>query len=283
MSAYLFPGQGSQQLKMGEGLFTKFPDLVSLADDLLGYSVASLCTDDPYGQLNNTYFTQPALFVVNALSYLDFQNKAQKKQVDCMLGHSLGEYNALWAAGVFDFETGLRLVQKRAALMAAASGGKMAAVIGLTAEQVDHVLATYPLSALSIANYNSYLQQVLSGPEDLINKAADYFKEAGAKMYRPLAVSGAFHSPLMHNAAKEFYHFLQAFSFYEPDVTVIANANALPYTHEAIQQNLVLHIDHPVQWLQSVRYLLAQGETDFQEIGPGVVLKNLVTRILKDQ
>ncbi|RUR11134.1 ACP S-malonyltransferase [Legionella sp. km772] len=279
MTAYLFPGQGSQKLGMGAELFPLFPELVEKAEQILGYSLVDLCLHDSHKQLNNTAFTQPALYVVNALSYLKKINEAEGKKPDYFLGHSLGEYNALWAAGVFDFETGLILVQKRGQLMSQAVNGCMAAVIGLSSNQVASILANNNLSELAIANYNSYLQQVISGPSAAISKAKEYFINAGAKLYLLLAVTGAFHSSLMEAARLEFTEFLAPYHFSAPELPVIANLNAQPYQAAEIHQTLALQIDHPVQWLQSIRYLVRLSEDDFQEVGPGKVLTNLIVRI----
>lgn len=283
MTAYLFPGQGSQKLGMGETLFPLFPELTEKANQILGYSITDLCVHDSQGQLNNTAFTQPALYVVNALSYLKKLNETDGKKPDYFLGHSLGEYNALWAAGVFDFETGLKLVQKRGCLMSQAVNGSMAAVIGLSSSQVASIITKNNLHDLAIANYNSYLQQVISGPSESIEHAKAHFINSGAKLYLPLAVNGAFHSALMEAARIEFTEFLASFHFSALDVPVIANLNALPYLNEEIHQTLALQIDHPVQWLQSIRYLIRLSESEFDEVGPGRVLTNLITRITDGQ
>jgi trans-AT polyketide synthase/acyltransferase/oxidoreductase domain-containing protein len=283
MSAYLFPGQGSQKQGMGNGLFSEFPELVAQADRILGFSIATLCLHDPEGQLNDTAFTQPALYVVNALSYLNQLENNGGIKPDYFLGHSLGEYNALWASGVFDFATGLRLVQKRGFLMSQALGGGMAAVVGLNNNQLSSVLEKNNLTTLSIANYNSYLQQVISGPIESIKQAKDIFIKAGAKLYMPLAVHGAFHSSVMQPARTEFAYFLATIACLPPEIPVIANINALPYEYDDLYNTLCFQIDHPVQWLQSIRYLLLLGESEFTEIGPGKVLTNLVNRIIKNQ
>jgi malonyl CoA-acyl carrier protein transacylase len=282
MTAYLFPGQGSQKVGMGEQLFTEFPHLVDTANQILGFSISDLCMNDPHGQLSSTEFTQPALFIVNALTYLK-KIKEGHLQPRYFLGHSLGEYNALWAAGVFDFETGVRLVQKRGALMGRASSGAMAAVIGLKSVEVQAVLEQHQLNHLTIANYNSYLQQVLSGPSDQIKEAKSLFLNAGAKLYLPIAAKGAFHSSLMQEASVQFKQFLLEFHLDKPKIPVIANLNALPYQQEAMYDTLSLQIDNSVQWLGSIRYLLAQGVTEFEEVGPGKVLANLVARITNGQ
>jgi malonyl CoA-acyl carrier protein transacylase len=166
--------------------------------------------------------------------------------------------------------------------MSRAADGGMAAVIGLSSNQVTSIIEKNELEALSIANFNSYLQQVISGPQEAINEAKQYFIGAGAKLYVPLAVTGAFHSSLMEPARLEFTNYLAQFTFETPKIPVIANLNAFPYQGD-IHSTLALQIDHPVQWLQSIRYLLRLSESDFEEVGPGKVLTNLVMRILDGQ
>jgi len=162
MIAYLFPGQGSQHVGMGNDLFSLFPRELAAAQALLGYSVEELCLrDSPAGALQNTAFTQPALYVVSALTYLR-KLRQTGRQPDFAAGHSLGEYTALFAAGVFDFQTGLKLVQRRGALMARVSGGAMAAVIGLPSDRIAAVLAAERLESVDIANMNSPDQTVVS-------------------------------------------------------------------------------------------------------------------------
>lgn len=278
MAVYMFPGQGSQKQGMGEDLFADFPELVHCADQLLGYSIVDICLKNEHDGLSNTAFTQPALYVVNALSYLKKMHAGAVKP-DYFLGHSLGEYNALWAAGVFDFPTGLRLVQERGRLMSQARNGAMAAVIGLSSDDVSSILEEHGLSELSIANYNANLQQVISGPNEAIERAKPFFINAKAKLYVPLPVNGAFHSPLMQQARVQFVAFLKEFKWAAPEVPVIANINAKPYEVDDILSSLAMQIDHPVQWLQSIRYLLSHDQEQFEEIGPGTVLTNMVIKI----
>lgn len=278
MTTYVFPGQGSQVRGMGKELFAQFPELTNQANDILGYDIATLCIDDPDGKLQQTDYTQPALFIVNALTYLAKQKTSADKP-HFTAGHSLGEYNALFAADVFDFATGVKLVQKRGALMSQAAGGAMAAIIGLTADQIKEVLQQHALSTIAIANYNSNSQSVISGLKTDIDRALPLFEQAGAKLVIPLKVSGAFHSPYMSDAEKEFEIFLKQFSFSAPKIPVIANVNAQPYSAETIQSNLTKQITHSVQWTASINYLLQKGETQFEEIGPGKVLMGLIQRI----
>ena len=279
MRAYLFPGQGAQKVGMGEGLFEKYSDLVQKADAILGYSIKDLCLFDKENKLNLTQYTQPALFVVNALSYLDKREAGEKP--DYVAGHSLGEYNALFAAGAFDFETGVRLVKKRGELIGQAEGGGMAAVVGLKPADIDGILTKNNLGSIDVANLNTPLQTVISGPKEEIENAAELFKSAGAKMYAPLKVSGAFHSRYMNDAAAEFKKFLDTVTFNELQVPVIANVTARPYepVEAAIKENLAMQINNSVRWIDSIFYLKNQEVNDFQEVGEGKVLKQMNSRI----
>jgi malonyl CoA-acyl carrier protein transacylase len=281
MTTYVFPGQGSQKSGMGAALFPEFPDLIKSANQILGYSVIALCSEDNGDQLNKTSYTQPALYVVNALSYLK-KIKETGTKPDFVAGHSLGEYSALFAAGVFDFETGLKLVQKRGDLMSQARGGSMAAIIGLHSQEVQSLLQSHNLVTIGIANYNTYTQTVISGPKDDISMSKSLFEEAGA-MFLPLKVSGAFHSPLMGEAQQQYANFLRGFSFAPPTIPVIANVTGEPYKAEEIHAYLTHQITYPVRWTQSIEYLEQQGETVFEEIGSGTVLTGLIRRIQNKQ
>lgn len=278
MTTYLFPGQGSQIVGMGDNLFPQFPELVKLTNQTLGYSIVELCKDDKNNQLNNTDFTQPALYVVNVLTYLKKMREGSKKP-EFLAGHSLGEYCALFAAGVFDFETGLKLVQKRGELMSQVSGGAMAAIIGLTSAEIMAVIENHHLENIVIANYNSFKQNVISGSSDTIKKIESLFLQAGAKYYVPLKVSGAFHSPYLDAAQLQFADYLKQFKFLPPQVPVIANLTATPYVTDTIALTLSEQINHPVRWVQSMEYLLAAGQQKIEEVGPGNVLANLFARI----
>lgn len=284
MITYIFPGQGSQAKGMGAELFNQFPELVEQADAILGYSIVELCLRDPHAHLDRTDATQPALFVVNALAYLNKIQQAGQKP-DYLAGHSLGEYNALLAAEVFDFATGLTLVKQRGLLMEQATQGAMAAVIGLTPEHIENICRDHGLSHISIANYNSKNQLVISGCTEEIALALPLFQQAGALMVKALPVSGAFHSPFMHEAQQSFAEFLQAFHFAPPKIPVIANVTALPYPSdsESIKEMLIIQISHPIRWAESMHYLLAQGQREFEEVGPGKVLAGLIRRIKNGQ
>lgn len=280
MITYMFPGQGSQHKGMGSELFDEFHEWTQRADEILGYSIKELCTNDTQQQLGRTQYTQPALYVVNALTYLK-KIKETGATPDYVAGHSLGEYNALFAAGAFDFETGLKLVKKRGELMSKAAGGGMAAVIGLTEDQVKDVLDKH-FPGISIANYNSPKQIVIAGTKADIEAAQSVFIAADAHLYIPLNVSGAFHSSLMTEAEHEFTAYLELFTFSELSIPVISNVHARPYRQEDIKQNLIQQITRRVNWTDSMRYLMGRGEMSFEEVGPGNVLTKLALNIRKD-
>jgi trans-AT polyketide synthase/acyltransferase/oxidoreductase domain-containing protein len=267
MKAYLFPGQGSQRAGMGEALFAAFPDLIAKADAILGYSVQDLCLRDPKRQLAQTQFTQPALYVVNALTYRQRQKETGERP-DFVAGHSLGEYNALECAGAIGFEDGLRLVQKRGALMSTAPKGTMAAIIGLPSEKVGEILVANGLGAIDVANYNAPTQTIISGLVDDIQSAQACFEQNQA-MYIPLNVTGAFHSRYMKPVHEAFSAFLRDFTFAEPRIPVVANVNGLPYESGAAFQNLSDQLTRSVRWLDSMNYLLQHGRHRIPRSGAG--------------
>jgi len=277
-TVFMFPGQGSQALGMGAELFDRYPDLVAEADAILGYSIKELCLTNPEDKLKQTDYTQPALYVVNALSFLA-KVEDEKIRPDFVIGHSLGEYDALYAANAFDFATGLKLVQKRGALMSAATGGGMAAILGMDGDAVNTALAELGAESIDVANYNSPHQIVISGLKADIEAFAPQLEEKGAQRVVILSVSGAFHSRYMKPAANEFESFLSEFSFGSLKIPCIANCSAEPYTDESIAQNLVRQMYSSVQWMDTVKGLRAQGADSFVEVGPGNVLSGLARRI----
>jgi malonyl CoA-acyl carrier protein transacylase len=288
MIAFLFPGQGSQRRGMGQGLFDEVREYTAVekeVDAIVGYSLRTQCLQDTGNRLKETQVTQPCLYVVNALHY--YKAVSQGAHPAYLAGHSLGEYNALLAAGVFDFVTGLRLVKKRGELMSLAKNGAMAAVIGLGAGIISKVIKEHGLASLDIANFNSPSQTVLSGPVDDIQRAGPLFEKGGARMYMPLQVSAAFHSRYMAGAAKAFSDFLAPMSFAAPKTPVIANVTAQPYpaqnASDSIKSLLVNQIAQSVQWVQSIRFLIRQGVTQFSEMGPGNVLTKSVQQIQQEK
>lgn len=282
MVAYLFPGQGSQKLGMGAELFDDFKELTDLADEILGYSLRSLCLEDPDSQLNQTQYTQPALYVVNALSYRRLLDEGGARP-DYVAGHSLGEYNALLAAEAFDFATGLKLVKKRGELMGQADGGGMAAVVGLTEQEVRDVLKEGGFDGIDVANFNTPSQLVISGLRADIEQAKDAFTEAKARMYSVLKVSGAFHSRYMEPSQREFAAYARGLEIRSPRIPVIANVTARPYDPAQVVETLVSQISSAVRWSDSVRYLMDERqENDLLQVGPGRVLNSMVRGIRKE-
>lgn len=277
MKAYVFPGQGSQYRGMGADLFGQYGDMVKQADGILGYSIEELCLEDPKRQLDFTWYTQPALYVVNAMSY-KHQIEKDSRLPDYLAGHSLGEYNALQASGAVSFEDGLRLVQKRGQLMSQAPKGAMAAVLGPTDAEIKELLISSGLSTIDIANCNSLDQTVISGLEDDLAKAETVFGQRDIK-FIPLNTSGAFHSRYMDTAANEFNKFIRQFNFSVPKIDVISNVDARPYTQAQIVENLTSQITRSVKWLESIRYMMDAGVTEFREIGVGNVLTTLIEKI----
>jgi malonyl CoA-acyl carrier protein transacylase len=282
MKAYLFPGQGSQVKGMGADIFSRYPYFVDIANNVLGYSIEELCLYDTDSLLSQTQFTQSALYIVNALKY---QNAIESCSVQpqYLAGHSLGEFNALLAAGVFDFETGLRLVKKRGELMSEACEGRMAAVVGLTEAEVQAVLDDEGFTAIDIANLNSPKQVVISGPNaDIIACQAVFEAIVKLRMYKPLNVGGAFHSRLMEDAKKVFAEFLLRHILQEPKIPVISNLTARPYLNEELASTLSNQITNTVRWSESIQFLMRKGVDVFEKIGPGSVLTDLLRSIKRE-
>ena len=283
MKIYMFPGQGAQSRGMGEHLFDRFPERTRQAEALLGYSIRELCLQDPREELGQTRFTQPALYVVNALAYFARHEDDGGRDPDVVLGHSLGEFDALMAAGCFDFETGLQLVRKRGELMSRAQGGGMAAILNASREEIEEILRENDLRNVYLANYNSPSQIVLSGLREEIDRAEPLFRKGRIRFY-PLATSGAFHSVFMREAMEQFREHLAGVTFSAPRMPVVANVTARPYRRDAILETLADQIASTVRWSESVQYLLAQAKRDgrdpaFVELGPGEVLTRLVQTI----
>ncbi len=274
----VFPGQGSQSSGMGIELFDQFSELVKQADEVLGYSIKELCLDDPDKRLNQTDYTQPALYIVNALTYLS-KTEGTGFRPDFVAGHSLGEYNALFAAEVFDFLTGLKIVLKRGQIMVKATGGGMAAIIGMPPDKIKQVLKDASFETIDIANLNSPKQTVISGRKEDIDAVKSVFEDAGVRLFIPLKVSGAFHSRYMQDARNEFADFLKNFEFQPLQIPVIANYTAAPYQDGEIANNMTQQISSPVRWVESIQYLKQQPEPEFEEIGPGNVLTKLIKQI----
>lgn len=276
--AFLFPGQGSQAVGMGRDLVSRFPAAAALfaqADELLGLPLSQRCFEGPEEELRQTSLTQPALFVHSAAVCLVLQERGIEPA--WVAGHSLGEYSALVAAGVFDFATGLELVRRRGLLMQAQRQGSMAAVLGLEDQQVVEICAQ--ASGAVAANFNSPGQVVISGEVEAVARAGKLAAEAGAKRVVELPVSGAFHSPLMEPAARELAGLLQAVEFRAPRVPVLTNVAAAPVRDpRQLQEQLIQQMTSPVRWTAIMQCLAGLGVTRALEVGPGSVLRGLARR-----
>ncbi len=274
MKAWVFSGQGSQHKGMGEGLFEQFPTLCDKANQILGYSIQELCLHDPDNNLGLTQYAQPALFIISALNYLvEIQNVPPPQ---FLAGHSLGEFNALFAAGCFDFETGLRLVKKRGELMGQVNGGSMIAVLGIESEKLIDYLTQNNLVHVDVANYNTASQIALSGPTDELKKITKALDRKNGIRCIPLNVSAAFHSRYMRSVSDEYSDFIRQFTFSAPQRTVISNVTALPYTTaDQIYELLSKQIYSPVRWYESMQFLLKQGVNELEEIKPGRILTKM--------
>jgi len=274
---------------MGRNLYAAYPAARAVfdqADRILEMPLSRLCFDGPADRLNDTVNTQPALLTVSiaALRALEAENKITAP--DCVIGHSMGEFSALVAAGALSFEDGLRLVRERGRLMKQAGDsnpGGMAAVLGMTREALEEICATAREAVgeyVGIANDNCPGQVVISGAAQALQRAMDLAAEAGAKRVVRLAVSIAAHSPLMAEAADKFRQILAATRFASPQVPLIANATARPVMHpDDIRDVLGRQFTSSVWWTDSIRWLVEQGMRRCVEIGPGNVLVGLVKRI----
>ena len=279
-TAYIFPGQGSQFPGMGKERYDHSPEakaLMEKADAVLGFPLTEIMFEGSSEDLRQTNVTQPAIFVVSVAASLGL------KAPDMVAGHSLGEFSALTVAGAMGFEDALRLVSARAEAMQRCCErvpGMMAAVIALPDEEIERICAGIP--GVVPANYNSPGQVVISGNVEAVKEACVRMKAAGAKRALPLAVGGAFHSPLMESARVELAVAIEQAPVSAPVCPIYQNVDALPHTNPVeIKENLLKQLTSPVCWTQSVMNMIADGMTDFVECGPGTVLAGLVGRIQK--
>ena len=279
--AYIFPGQGSQFPGMGKALYERSAEareMMDKADEILGFPITDIMFGEDAEALKATRVTQPAIFIHSVV----LARCSGLETPSMVAGHSLGEFSALAAAGAMDFEDALRLVAVRASAMQKCCEqvpGTMAAVINLPAETIEEICASCA-GIVVPANYNSDGQIVISGEAEAIAEACVKMKEAGAKRALPLAVSGAFHSPLMEPARLELAEAIDKTPFRAPVCPVYQNATALPSSDPAvIKDNLLRQLTAPVRWTQTIRNMVADGADSFLEIGPGTVLQGLVKRI----
>ena len=282
MKAYVFPGQGAQFSGMGKELYESSPEakaLMDKANDILGFRITDIMFAGSDEELKATKVTQPAIFIHSVALALCTPGLDRPDMVG---GHSLGEFSALVAAGAVSFEDGLKLVAVRANEMQKCCEkvpGTMAAIIGLPTEKVEEICGSIE-GVVIPANYNCDGQIVISGETEAVLAACEACKQAGAKRALPLAVSGAFHSPLMEPARAELAKAIEATEVRAPRCPIYQNVTALPETDPVrIKENLLKQLTSPVRWTQSVKNMLADGATEFTELGPGTVLQGLVKRI----
>ena len=287
--AFLFPGQGAQTVGMGKRLTDSVPAarrLYDRAGAILGYDLAKLCFEGPADQLDSTVCSQPALFVTSlaALEALRAESPDVVLSCEAAAGLSLGEYTAMVFAGVMEFEAGLMLVQQRGAAMQEASDrtpSGMVSILGLERVEVEALCdRARQGDVLEIANLLCPGNIVISGTNAACERAAEMAPAMGAMKAVPLAVAGAFHTPIMRPADQSLAEVLAGVPMSRPRIPVVSNVDAQPHDDpEEIRRLLIEQVIHPVLWEDSMRYLLSQGFTQFYEVGPGRVLRGLLRRI----
>ena len=284
MKAYIFPGQGAQFSGMGLDIFEKYPDAQGLflkANDILGFNITDVMFEGSAEDLKETKVTQPAIFIHS----IALKSVIKDFTPAMVAGHSLGEFSALVASGALSFEDGLKLVSQRAQAMQKACEAQpstMAAVLGLEDKIVEQVCEETP-GVVVAANYNCPGQLVISGEIEAINKACETMKEKGARRALVLPVGGAFHSPMMEPAREELAAAIEATTFTKPICPIYQNVTASAITDaKEIQANLIAQLTAPVKWTQTIQQMIADGGTEFIEVGPGKVLQGLMRKINRE-
>ena len=281
--AFVFPGQGSQSVGMGKSLYDSSAaakKIFDSADEVLGRSISKICFEGPEEDLKQTINTQPAILVTSIAALEALREKANITP-DCVAGHSLGEYGAYYASGVSDFATTMKLIDKRAREMnnaAVSTKGAMTAVIGMDKDTILDTISKID-GVVSVANYNSPAQIVITGEAEAVEKANTALKEAGAKRVIPLPVSGGFHSKLMEEASVNFSEILDDCDIKDAQIPVYTNVDAEPTTSAIrFKAKMTAQIYSSVMWTQTVEKMIADGVDTFVEIGPGKVLAGLIKK-----
>ncbi len=283
-AAILFPGQGSQYVGMARDFLETSAEarhLFDRAEEISGLPIKKLCLEGPMADLTRTLHLQPAVTAVNLVCWQALRRTGLAARF--VAGHSLGEYSALCAAGVLDVDDTLRLVSERGRLMereAAANPGAMAAVLGLPMEQVEAIIAAVEEGVVTVANFNTPQQIVISGSKEGVRKASAMVKEQGGKPV-PLKVSGAWHSPLIAGAIEDFTAFMADIPFHRPDIPVLLNVTGRPEEDPAtIRKQLARQVAAMVRWVDIIEYLVDQDVRTFIEVGPKSVLSGLVKKTI---
>ena len=281
--AFIFPGQGAQSVGMGKDLYETYgiaKNVYDTADKILGKSITTLCLEGPEEDLKQTVNTQPCI-VTTSIAVLEAMKAELNVIPDYTAGHSLGEYCAMYAAGVMSLETTLRAIQKRADLMGETKGGAMAAILNAPDGSIEEALKeASSVGYVDVANYNSPVQIVITGDEAAVSKAGEILLEKGARRVVPLAVSGAFHSKFMEKAGKEFESFVSGLELNEAIVPVVTNVDAIPTKNTSeFRVKMPKQIYSSVHWTQTIQKMTEDGVEIFVEIGPGKVLAGLNKKI----
>ena len=281
--AFLFPGQGSQAVGMGKDIYESYEaakSVYDIADETLGRGISKICFEGPEDDLKQTFNTQPCI-VTTSVALMETLRSELNICPDYTAGHSLGEYCAMFTAGVMSLETTLRLIQKRAELMGQTKGGSMAAVLNASEDVLKAGLAEgSKVGYVDVANYNSPAQVVITGDEAAVKAAGDYILANGARRVVPLAVSGAFHSKFMQEAGAIFAEFIEDVDLNDSTIPVITNVDAELTTHaEDFRAKMPKQIYSSVHWTQTIQKMVEEGVDTFIEIGPGKVLAGLNKKI----